>query len=195
MMNDKVELSFCLEQKHSEVEICGQIIDVVDRISYADKREFASEYAARICVIDQENEIAYEAQDVDLVMDYLLCKYYTNIDVEKYDEEIERLHDLVQICRDKLFEICYDDFCIAQKLADRYIEKTIDIYNTQHSLGHKAKMGFAGLLNGGDIFSQISESKMINEELINLLEKARKQDEAEKDQSVIIFPWAAKKEE
>lgn len=86
---------------------------------------------------------------------------------------------------------CASDLSRTEEMANRYARRTIEIYNMQNALSQKIKMSFGTILNNEDIASVISESRLVNEEMIDLLGKAEKQDK----QNIITFPWAAKKGE
>lgn len=86
---------------------------------------------------------------------------------------------------------CASDLNRTEEMANRYARRTIEIYNMQNTLSQKVKMSFGAILNNEDIMSVISESRLVNEEMIDLLGKAEKQDK----QNIIAFPWAAKKGE
>ena len=83
---------------------------------------------------------------------------------------------------------------ISDAMASNYTYRTIDIYNQENSLNQKIKMSLGGILNGEDLLKTIAESRMVNEEMIDLLTKAKKQDEAEA-KGIVLFPGMAKKSE
>lgn len=192
-MENKVKLQAKYEPKYESVEIAGQEIKVMKRIPYEEKLNYAQEFASMVCVIDEKQGLAYEAYDTEALALYMACKYYTNIDVEEYEFDMGVLHDNLIPYFETIKQVCLHDLIIADAMASTYIYRTIEIYNMQNSLSQKAKMSFAGLLNGEDLLKTIAESRVVNEEMIDLLTKAKKQDE--QDQSVVVFPWAAKKGE
>lgn len=192
-MENKVKLQAKYEPKYESVEIAGQEIKVMKRIPYEEKLNYAQEFASMVCVIDEKQGLAYEAYDTEALSLYMACKYYTNIDVEEYEFDMGALHDNLIPYFETIKQVCLHDLIIADAMASTYIYRTIEIYNMQNSLSQKAKMSFAGLLSGEDLLKTIAESRVVNEEMIDLLTKAKKQDA--QDQSVVVFPWAAKKGE
>ena len=144
-----------------------------------------------VCVIDTVQEIAYNTYEVEALELYLLMKWYTNVDVSEYEFDMGEMHDKLVEYQKTIKTICAEDYEITKRLMDRYAETTVKIYNMQHSFSQKAKMSLAGILNGEDIVKTIAESKLLNEEMIDMISKAQKHDE----QNVVPFSWAAKKGE
>lgn len=191
-MENKIKLEKRYAVEWSVVNIGTQEVKVKKQITYKEKQELAQEYASAVCVIDEKQELAYEMYDVKAVWVYLFCKYYTNIDVEEFELDMDVLYDSLLPYMSDLTGVCVDDYCDAKEIADEYIYRTFEFYDKQHCLGQKIKVALGGILNGEDLLKTIAESRAVNEEMISLLTKAKMQDE--QDQNVVMFPWAAKKD-
>lgn len=190
-MSNRVKIQIDFVPEFEMIMINGQDVKVYKRIPYIDKIACAEEYAAMCCVIDTKQEIAYEAFDDIALKFYLMLKWYTNIDVSEYEFDMGVLHDKLAEYKKTIEIICGNDYEITEDIMDRYVTSTINIYTEQHSFAQKAKMSLASILNGEDIVKTLAESKLMNEEMIDIISKAQKHDE----QNVVAFPWAAKKGE
>ena len=188
---EKVKLQAKYKPEYEMVELCGQEVQVKKQITYEEKLDYAHEYAAAVCVIDEKQELAYRAYDNGPLEIYLFCKYYTNIDVEEFEFDMESLYDAIKPYWHEMKHVCLGDYYDCDGIAETYVFRTIEIYEKQHSLSQKVKMSLSGVLNGEDLIESIAESRLVNEEMIDLLSKAKKQDE--QNSSIVAFPWAAKK--
>lgn len=193
-MNDKVKLQVKYESEYKVVEFCGQEIKVLKQIPYDQKLAYAQEFASNACVIDVSKGISYENYDTEALSVYMVCKYYTNIDLKDFELDMGALHDVMVHHMGVIKDVCAQDLYISDAMAFNYTLRTIEIYNMENSLNQKIKMSFGGILNGEDLLKVIAESRVVNEEMIDLLIKAKKQDEAEA-QGVVLFPGMAKKGE
>ena len=60
----------------------GTQVKIRNYLPYAEREEAAAEYAARALVVaDEENGIVYDSYRMDIEWDYVMVKYYTNINV------------------------------------------------------------------------------------------------------------------
>ena len=193
-MNDKVKLQVKYEPEYKVVEFCGQEIKVLKQIPYDKKLAYAQEFASNACVIDVKQGVAYENYDTEALSVYMVCKYYTNIDLKDFELDMGALHDVVVHHMRSIKDVCAQDLFISDSMAYNHTYRTIEIYNQQNSLSQKIKMSLGGILNGEDLIQTIAESRVVNEEMIDLLMKAKKQDEQEA-KSVVLFPGMAKKGE
>ena len=174
-------------------EIGGQKIMVRSRISYADMVEFATEYAQHACVIDNDAQIAYNAIEHQKIEDYLVLKYYTNVDVDDHDDPFDYSANLKSLIEKKLGDYFYENdanMSDAKQLADTFASETIDIYNKYHSLNTKVVKAFGGLLNGGDLVKEIAESRNFSEPILDMMENYK-----ETSDNVMLFKQFAKKPE
>lgn len=193
-MSERVKLNVQFENSYKEIEIGDQKIKVWEKIPYTDKIACAEEYSAMTTVIDIEKELAYSTQDDISIKRYVILKWYTNIAMDEYELDLPRMMDETSpYWKEIRAAISDDDIYATYELMSDYCYKTIDIYNDEHSLAQKIKMSLKGILNGEDLIETIAESRFVNEEMINLLTKAREHDEQK--QNVVKFPWVAKKGE
>lgn len=176
-MSDRVKITFDKEyfNEKETIMINGVSIEVKKRIPYGEKLKMAAEYASLTVVIDEAQEIAYEVYETDAVKSYLYLKYYTNIDLESFDVGYGEAHDFFMQNLSTFCGISENDFNEAVCFSKIYLERTIEIYRMSHSLEAKAKSSLAGLLNE-DILKVVSESKMLNDELIDLLHRPKQTD-------------------
>lgn len=193
-MDNRVKLEMKYAPEYEVVNICGQEIKVLKQISYNQKLAYAQEFASNACVIDVSKGISYENYDTEALSVYMVCKYYTNIDLKDFELDMGALHDVMVHHMGVIKDVCAQDLYISDAMAFNYTLRTIEIYNMENSLNQKIKMSFGGILNGEDLLKVIAESRVVNEEMIDLLAKAKKQDEAEA-QGVVLFPGMAKKGE
>ena len=194
-MENKVKLEARYEPVCATVQIGDQEIQVKKQITYDEKMRYAQEYASYVCAIDESQELMHEAFDDGAIRVYLLVKYYTNIDVDEFEADMETLYDAMLPYMDVVRDACFNDFIDCECIASQYTERAVEIYNKQHSLGQKIKTMLGGLLDTDDIGKVIAESRFVNEEMIDLLQKARDREDQKEEKNVVIFPWAGKKGE
>lgn len=188
----KVNLKGKFDAGVVEMEIDGQIIEVKNRIAYKEKEKFAQEYASYVCTIDEENEIMYRDNGSNhAVMLYLLCKYYTNINVSKYASDMGRLHDLLCPHMERIADACIEDWGEAKILAYDYADRVENIYNKQHSLEQKVKKSLGSLLAEGDLLQYLARLRPVNEMMIDML--GREAEAKQESKVTPMFAWAAKK--
>lgn len=168
-------------------EIFGQTVMVRKKISYEEMVSFATEYAQHCCVIDEKAQVAYQANEKDKVMCYLTLKYYSNIDID--DQEDPMIFAANIMCFIDNFFVHTNVFD-AMRLAERFMENTIEIYSRYHSLSTKIISSFGGLLNSGDLIKQLSESREISEPIVDFLQERSKMNDENQ-----IFKQFAKKPE
>lgn len=175
-MKEKIKLVFDNGSLNAteNITINGQTIEVKKRISCEDKDAFAIDYASRMCIIDEAKEIAYKNIDAEIILVFLMFKYYTNVDVSEYEDDIGKFYDHAGEYRYTIFDICMDDMCLTEKMSNNCANRMIDNYNKEHSFGHKLMMSLNGVITGEDIMKRLAESKIINEEMIDILDRAGK---------------------
>lgn len=158
--------------------VLGQEALVKDRIPYKEKMEAAEEYAARATVFDEELGWAYDSPLGDAIEKYIRLKYYTNIDMSKYDDydglcqmmddigeyPIEEFENATQKDWNILYELCW----MLQSNAETAFEK-------EHSLAHRIKTSFGFLLDGKDLTQSLAEAREVNEQMIDHLGALAKQ--------------------
>lgn len=194
-MENRVKLGARYAPEYATVKIRDQEIQVRKQITYDEKLRYAQEYTSARCAIDDVQEMMYIAFDRRPIEMYLFLKYYTNIDVDEFEADMETLYDAVLPYFNDIQEACYSDYYDCELIAEKYMERAIEIYNAQHSLSQKVKTMLGGLLDVEDIGKLISESKFVNEEMIDLLQKAKVREDHKSESNVTVFPWAAKKGE
>lgn len=174
-MNDKVKITFD-DEYYNEIEtimIDAISIDVRKRLTYDEKLQFAGEYARAAIVIDDGNEIAYQVYELNAVEYFLFLKYYTNIDTEDFEFEYGKAYEFFVRHKKVFNDICGSDFQDTLFMGMKYLQNTISFYEKTHSLEYKVKHFLGSILNE-DILKIVSESKLLNEELIDLLHKPKR---------------------
>ena len=171
---EKIKVNIPRDEFNSTMNVsAGDVnIEVRSRITYEEKQRFAVEYAQRVCVLDEEEKLAYTIYDEDDVEKFLFLKYFTNVDVEAFDNEISDSADFVELY---LKRVIYDNECFddAVRKGITYVSKTIEIYKRKNSLAHRIMHSFGSILNAEDLPKQLSESKGLNDELIDVLAKLK----------------------
>lgn len=188
----KVKINTKFERKVCQVQIGDVTVDVTEQIPYDEKMRFAKEYAAGMCVLDEENELIYSNFDGSALNVYLVCKWYTNINLKKYETNMGALVDDLGEGFKDIMNVCGRDAIASIEAGEACARMTRDTYVAQHSLSQKLKMSLKSILSEGDLIEYLSKSTVMNETMIDVLNLARKDNDA-KDK-VVPFSWAAKKE-
>lgn len=168
-----------------EVEVGGVKFEIKDKIATYRKKQFANDYVNMAIIYDYEKGIAYEDPYCDVIMAYLICKYYTNIDVDQYTDRMDDLYDIVGCCIDEYLDA--KEWIILDMFVRKKREYEINRYNEENSLFHRLKMAMSGVVDGSDLTELISKNKDLNADMISLLEQVNGKNDN------VIFPWAAKK--
>lgn len=157
----------------------GTKVVYVKRIPYAEALACAHELVDMALVADEETGICYESSLYDVIFNYLLVKYYTNIDVSEIVDVdgFIRLYDFCKAGGLSLYHWCewgdMDSIYVFQR------EAVTRLYEAQHSLGHRVKE-----LLSGEIDAANEETRQLLEKLTDmrgaLLEKERRDAEAER---------------
>ena len=195
-MKEKIKVAFgdSTQANISKVIIAGNEIEVVNRISSAERDELGAEYAAHAVVIDEEKEMAYSTADDTVLLNYLMFKYYTNLDVEDYAHDMGMFFDIVYDYRNEVQNICKEDWYISNEVCFGCSCMLKTVYSQEHSIGHKLMLALKGVLTGEDLMKRLSESKIINEEMIDLIANAKAGEEAKSaENGPVMFPGFAKK--
>ena len=171
----KVEIPAALYEEWAEVAyINGQKIYMRKHISYAEMVRFANEYAQFVCVIDEESQVAYETMESKKYEDYLVLKYYSNVDVDAAENPIDyaaELMPLIQSQGSNYFFSADFNICQACDLAHGFAYDAIRIYEKYHSIGTRIGKAFAGLLDNGDIIKELAQSRGLSEQMIDFLQE------------------------
>lgn len=174
MKKVKVAIPESVYDQWSEIcEIGGQKIMMRNYIPYSEMVEFATEYAQHTCVIDNDAQIAYGAIEHQKIEDYLVLKYFSNVDVDDMDDPFEYAANLKMLIEKDVGNFFYENdgnVSDTKWLANTFAEETRTIYNQYHSLGAKIIKSFGGLLNSGDLIKEIAESREISERMIDFVQ-------------------------
>lgn len=185
----KVNIAGNINSKIEQIDICGTAIKVKARLSSEERIGFATEYAAHMTIIDDEAEIAYRATGENETVHYLMFKYYTNMDVSEYEDDRGAFYDMTYMYYGSIRDII-EDVWLVQEMCDEYIGMVLDVYNREHSIGHKIMKSLAGVITGDDIMKGLSESKIVNEEMIDLIRRAN--EPAAQDNNIMFHNFAKK---
>lgn len=174
-----------------EIKVEDQVFHVSKMIPHDQKIAMAEEYAQMAVILDNSGLATY--RNTDTVLTYLKVKYYTDIDVSNVSPGL--VHDY-WIRHNLDFEIT-DNSGSDGRLHERDFEATKDIcYGLADSVidAWKTKFSLANLMNGAfthQIEDTIAKSNLVNDEMIDLLEKASSKQEPAIN--VAQFPDFAKK--
>ena len=150
--------------KYEELELDDGII-VKSRIPYAEKEKMAIEYIEGSLGVDANLGVCYTIYSADLVWNYLFIKYYTNIEVDDV-EDLTALYDYAEekglMNPNVEYHVCLD-VDIVIKIAEKYKESVIRLYEKEHSLEQQAKK----LLNT-DVDTNIAETRELIEKLTDM---------------------------
>lgn len=163
----KISADVLTFDENAAVSIYGKTVMFVKRIPYVSKREFAIAYASEACILDSKLGYAYLDPEETKIMYYYVMSYYSNLDVD--DMDIDDVFDIVYPYWDEIRDAIGRDMIETMNLADNFAASAIEVFNYEHSLVHKLAVSFAGILDGKDIVQEISQSKLLNEEMLNLL--------------------------
>lgn len=174
-----------------EVKIEDQIFHVSKMIPHDQKISMAEEYAQLVVIIDDSGLATY--RDDAPVLAYLKAKYYTDIDTEDvtfgaiHDYWIR--HDIDYVISNHEHDVAglhERDFDAAKDMCRYMAGSVVDAWKTKFSLASL----MSGVFNH-QIEETIAKSNLVNNEMIDLLDKARSP--VEPEIKVAQFPDFAKK--
>lgn len=174
-----------------EVKIEDQVFHVSKMIPHDQKVAMAEEYVQLVVIIDDNGLATY--RDDAPVLAYLKAKYYTDIDVDDvmlgmvHDYWIR--HDIDSVIAGRVHgggDLHERDFDAARDMCRYMADSVVAAWKTKFSL--------ASLMNGvfdHQIKETIEKSNLVNNEMIDLLDKAKSP--AKPEVKVAQFPDFAKK--
>lgn len=145
----------------------GNSVNILKRISCADKEAFVQELVDRTISTDEETGLGYVNPLFNVIYCYLFVKYYTDIDTE-WIKEIDDYRKLYDYCL--VNGIC--DTCTPENEKDadnlrelwwRYNQAVIQLYERGHSLAQIVKTWLTG-----DVDVENAETRELIEKLIDM---------------------------
>lgn len=183
----------------------GVSIIVKHNISYAQKEKLAIELMAYINAENEDTHTMYTNYKEDLVEMFLICKYYTNIDISDMNTEDDwkMLYDwLVFECMDeKIMSVISHDYDVVYGMAMTIIRGIQKINDKNYSLFFQLQNLLGSLLEVGDITDALAKSEEVNNTMIDLIgaynkqkqEEATKPAKKQKLDSGLVVNFAKKK--
>lgn len=168
---EKIKVNYDIEHEHMMKyfeDEWGNNVAIRDWIPYEQKEMFVQELIGATLGTNDELGICYELMNRNLYYNYMLVKYYTNLDVEEI-KDLDGLRKLYDYCqRSKLIdcfedEFLKDDLAVIDDMIWRYRGAIAHLYEAEHSLGYMVK----GLLNT-DVNANNEETREQIEKLIDM---------------------------
>jgi len=155
----------------------GTQVKIRNYLPYAEREEAAAEYAARALVVaDEENGIVYDSYRMDIEWDYVMVKYYTNIDVDGIPTEdvfdYAKRTKLLETVREIVGEDAYFTLGMGDKMAfaaTAAIEK-------RGSLPYFIKNRMGYLLDAEKTAETLAQAEDLKEKMIDILGAVKERD-------------------
>ena len=155
----------------------GTQVKIRNYLPYAEREEAAAEYAARALVVaDEENGIVYDSYRMDIEWDYVMVKYYTNINVNGIPTE--DVFDYAK--RTKLLEaikeIAGEDVYLTLGMGDKMAFAVTTAIEKRGSLPYfiKSRMGY--LLDAEKTAETLAQAEDLKEKMIDILGAVKERD-------------------
>lgn len=130
-------------------------------------------------VFDEETGIAYEAYNAELIRTFLILKYYTDLELSKYDNPDGRaaIHDALAShgLWHEVMDIVDFDVDNVDMIALKLGSSARRCFEEKHSLTHMLMKTFGTLLGNEDLTQTITKAETLNGKLIDMLAAVQKQ--------------------
>ena len=167
-------------------------------IPYSEKEEFAQKLVLGTVICDPEG-IGYIGYRYELIRMFLIVQYYTNIDTSDWETEdgqamiFDYMTQYGDDYRNRYGKMCEDeefkeDIGIIDDIFNKMASSIIMMHESTSALSYRIGKAFGSILGNDDIIKALSESREINESLIQLIGKASKYDKNEKSNSSTPSP-------
>lgn len=155
----------------------GTQVKIRNYLPYAEREEAAAEYAARALVVaDEENGIVYDSYRMDIEWDYVMVKYYTNINVDGIPTE--DVFDYAK--RTKLLEaikeIAGEDVYLTLGMGDKMAFAVTTAIEKRGSLPYFIKNRMGYLLDAEKTAETLAQAEDLKEKMIDILGAVKERD-------------------
>lgn len=141
----KVNLDMEFERKTKTIQDKnGNNVVIWNWIPFEEKEAFVQEQVTLTLGTDEEQGVCYEVMNYDMFYNYVMVKYYTNIDVQDIQDidGFRKLYDYCQqtgIASEDIYEFMKGDMAITSDMILKYREAITELYEAEHSLGNMVK--------------------------------------------------------
>lgn len=155
----------------------GVQVKVRNYLPYAEREEAAAEYAARALIVaDEENGIVYDSYRIDIEWDYVMVKYYTNIDVDGVPTE-----DVFDYAKrtgllDKIKLVTVDDTYLTLAMGDKMVYAATTAVEKRGSLPYFIKNRMGYLLDAEKTADVLAQAEDLKEKMIDILGAVKEHD-------------------
>lgn len=155
----------------------GVQVKVRNYLPYAEREEAAAEYAARALIVaDEENGIVYDSYRIDIEWDYVMVKYYTNIDVDGIPTE-----DVFDYAKrtgllDKIKLVTNDDTYLTLAMGDKMVFAATTAIEKRGSLPYFIKNRMGYLLDAEKTAETLAQAEDLKEKMIDILGAVKERD-------------------
>lgn len=155
----------------------GVQVKVRNYLPYAEREEAAAEYAARALIVaDEENGIVYDSYRIDIEWDYVMVKYYTNIDVDGIPTE-----DVFDYAKrtgllDKIKLVTNDDTYLTLAMGDKMVYAATTAIEKRGSLPYFIKNRMGYLLDAEKTAETLAQAEDLKEKMIDILGAVKERD-------------------
>lgn len=155
----------------------GVQVKVRNYLPYAEREEAAAEYAARALIVaDEENGITYDSYRIDIEADYMMVKYYTNIDVDGIPTE-----DVFDYAKragllESVKEIAGEDFYLTLSMGDKMVFAASTAIENRGSLPYFIKNRMGYLLDAEKTAETLAQAEDLKEKMIDILGAVKERD-------------------
>lgn len=146
----------------------GEVFHVKKRIPFEQKISMADEYA--VLVVSQEPDgFAFETPFGDAMMNYLILKYYTDVELHE-DDNIGWIADyfIETELAAAIEEAVGDDLYAAKSMCWDAAHIAVESWRDAHSL-----KGVLSRYTDDETLAELAKTRELNDELIGLMETAR----------------------
>lgn len=167
------------------VNVNGISFNVYKAIPYEKKIEFVNEYVLSAVILEPDG-FAYKNPFSDVGFNYLVLKYYTDIELNEEGDNRGWIHDfcISSGVYEAIEAICSEDLDITDKFGVNMIDMMIESWKFKHSLTSTV----TNLLSE-DTIKQLAKSDTIQDEVRKMAENKSEK----KDGKTISLPDFAKK--
>lgn len=167
----------------------GTQVKVRDYLPYAEREDAAAEYAARITIVaDEENGIVYNSYREEIELEYVIVKYYTNIDVS--GATAEEIYDYSNRSGlyERIDEIAGEDTIKTSDIGYRMSIAAGDVVRERGSLAYLVKNRLGYLIDPDKTAEMFARAEGLNEKMIDILGAAKERDAMKAAQKPNVIP-------
>lgn len=167
----------------------GTQVKVRDYLPYAEREDAAAEYAARITIVaDEENGIVYNSYREEIELEYVIVKYYTNIDVSGATAEEVYDYSNRSGLYERIDEIAGEDTIKTSDIGYRMSIAAGDVVRERGSLAYLVKNRLGYLIDPDKTAEMFARAEGLNEKMIDILGAAKERDAMKAAQKPNVIP-------